>query len=256
MDFDLISDLYLDQWSDKINFRGLGTSLTCVVAGNVSSSPIITRDFLFMLADSYSYVIFVDGDAEHKGAYDYIDDTCSWFEKELSRKPNITYLWDSTCVIGKTAFVGSNGWWTFDYSSSITKIEHIEAFCELEAQASSTAINIWDQAVENSEFLSEICQHLDTSPIVDQIVLVTHTLPRNDLIDTKLELTEMSKMYNSTMKDVINKVPSGKLKTWCFGHYHFQSIDKSIDHIRYVSNPRGLPKNNSCLIYYPKLIKL
>jgi hypothetical protein len=38
MDFDLISDLHIDQWpaDQKLSFRGLGTSLNCIVAGDVS----------------------------------------------------------------------------------------------------------------------------------------------------------------------------------------------------------------------------
>ena len=74
MNFDLISDLHIDQWPDdqKLNFKGLGTSLTCVVAGDVSQSLNKTKEFLYQLSDHYNQVIFVDGNHEHKANYSNI----------------------------------------------------------------------------------------------------------------------------------------------------------------------------------------
>jgi Calcineurin-like phosphoesterase len=261
MDFDLISDLHIDQWpKDKLlNFRGLGTSLNCVVAGDVSQDLKTTRDFIFRLADAYQTVIFVDGNHEHKPSYDNIYANCEWFEREFDKSKNITYLWDTSCVIDKTAFIGSNGWWTFDYLEPvIPRIESIDAFCYNEDCSNATAIGIWDAAIENSEFLSNVVTDFNRLPQIEHIVMVTHTPPRKDLFDINIDLSsvDLAKLHNSSIQDVLLHDSKKKITTWCFGHYHDAAVDKTIDGIRYVSHPRGNPNDSLFPVYYPKLITL
>lgn len=260
MDFDLISDLHIDQWpKDKhINFHGLGTSLTCVVAGDVSRDLKTTRDFLYRLSDSYQAVIFVDGNHEHKPSYDNIVANCEWFERELEKRSNITYLWDSTCVFGNTAFVGANSWWTFDYLEPVvSRLECIDAFCYREDFPNSTAVQIWDMAVENSEFLGNIITDFNRLDKIEEIIVVTHTPPRKDLFDLSpdLAMADLGKLHNSSITDVLSHDIKKKVTTWCFGHYHGAAVDTKMDGIRYVSHPRGIPGDSLFPVYYPKLIK-
>lgn len=260
MNFDLISDLHLDYWpNDKqINFKGLGTSLTCVVAGDVSQNLKLTRDFLYKLSDAYQAVIYIDGNHEHKPYMD-IDSNCEWLEKETSKKSNITYLWDSTCVFGTTAFVGANSWWTYDYlEPMVSRIECMDAFCLNEDYENYVAIELWDRAIENSEFLSNIVRDFNKVDRIEEIVVITHTLPRRDLVEVppSIKLPDLGKLYNSALSDVFAHDTGKKISTWCFGHYHAEAVDKKIDGVRYVSNPRGTPYDTTFPIYYPKLINL
>ncbi len=261
MDFDLISDLHIDQWpaDQKINFKGLGTSLNCIVAGDVSQSIYTTRDFLYQLSDYYKQVIFVDGNHEHKPDYSDILSNCEWLEKELSKKKNITYLWDSTAVFGSTAIVGTNGWWTFDYCDPlISRLEQIDFFCNDYNLPHHVAVNIWDEAIENSEFLTNIVHEFNKVEKIEDIVVITHTLPRKDLIIPAqyMNTTDLAKLHNSQFEEVLKVDVNGKIKTWCFGHYHAEACDKELDGIRYVSNPRGRPDDSIFPVYYPKLITL
>lgn len=260
MDFDLISDLHIDQWPKdaQINFRGLGTSLTCVVAGDVSRDLKVTRDFLLRLADSYHAVIFVDGNHEHKPSYDKIVANCEWLERELDKSSNITYLWDSTCVVDNTAFVGANGWWTFDYLEPVVpRIECIDAFCYHEDLTNLTAVEIWDNAVENSEFLGNIVSDFNRVDKIEEIIVVTHTPPRKDLFDLSpdLSMSDLGKLHNSSIQDALLRDTKKKITTWCFGHYHSEAVDKRVDGIRYVSHPRGIPRDSVFPVYYPKLVR-
>lgn len=261
MDFDLISDLHIDQWpaDQKLNFKGLGTSLNCIVAGDVSQSIYTTRDFLFQLSDYYKQIIFVDGNHEHKPDYNDILSNCEWLEKELSKKKNITYLWDSTAVFGSTAIVGTNGWWTFDYCDPlISRLEQIDFFCNDYNLPHHVAVNIWDEAIENSEFLTNIVHEFNKVEKIEDIVVITHTLPRKDLIIPAhyMTTTDLAKLHNSQFDEVLKVDVNGKIKTWCFGHYHAEACDKELDGIRYVSNPRGRPDDSIFPVYYPKLITL
>lgn len=261
MDFDLISDLHIDLWpSDKnLNFKGLGTSLTCVVAGDVSQSLVKSRDFLYQLADNYKQVIFVDGNHEHKEDFSKILENCEWLEKELSKKQNITYLWDSTAIFGSTAIVGTNGWWTFDHCEpEISRLEQIDSFCSEYNYSEHIAINIWDEAVENGEFLTNIIADFNKTEMIKDIIVITHTLPRKDLIVPVhyMQTVNLTKLYNSQFNQIISSNLNKKIKTWCFGHYHAEACDVVIDGIRYVSNPRGRPDDSIFPVYYPKLISL
>lgn len=261
MDFDLISDLHIDQWPDdqELNFKGLGTSLNCVVAGDVSQSLFKTRDFLYKLADHYKQVVFVDGNHEHKPDYSDITRNCEWLERELNKKRNVTYLWDSTCVFESTAIVGTNGWWTFDYCDPIiSRLEQIDKFCEKELHHQSTAVGIWDEAVENSEFLCNVVGEFNKTDIIEDIIVITHTMPRRDLVipAAYMDTCDLAKMYNSQLSEVFNADVNNKIKTWCFGHYHAEAVDKEIDGVRYVSNPRGRPDDTVFPVYYPKLVTL
>jgi hypothetical protein len=260
-DFDLISDLHLDQWLDnqQVSFNGIGTSLNCIVAGDVSSNIKTTRDFLYQLSNHYKQVIFVDGNQEHQIDYSNIIENCEWLEQELSEKSNITYLWDSTAVFGSTAIVGSNGWWTFDYCEPLlSRFEQIEEFCKMDDSTQSTAVSIWDEAVENSEFLTNVITEFNKIDIIKDIVIITHTLPRKDLITPTsfMNTGDLTKLYNSTLEDVLKADVNKKITTWCFGHYHSEACDKIIDEVRYISHPRGKPNDTVFPIYYPKLITL
>lgn len=260
MDFDLISDLHIDQWQDKeINFKGIGTSLTCVVAGDVSRSLVTTRNFLYQLSDAYNQVVFVDGNHEHKFDYSNISGNCEWLENELSKKSNITYLWDSTCVFGSTAIVGTNGWWSFDYlEPTVSRLDQISAFCNLENLPEETAIKIWDEAVENSEFLCNIVEEFNKTSLIKEIVIITHTVPKKELITPApyMSMADLTKLYNSNLAEVLNVDVHNKISTWCFGHLHSESIDQTIDNVRYISHPRGRPDDMLFPVYYPKLISL
>lgn len=258
--FDLISDLHIDRWpeANKIIWKGLGTSLTCVVAGDISQNPRITRDILYELSDSYNQVIFVDGNHEHKGYYDKIKENSEWYDNICSKRKNLTYLYDSTCIVGKTAFIGTNGWWSFDHlEPNISRLEHIDHFCHKENIPHHVAIEIWDNAAENAEFLAKIVSHLTETNRIEEIIVVTHTCPRKELIQIPAtwDLTDAAKMTNSMMADVLTADTSGKITTWCFGHCHDFACDVELDGIRYVSNPRGRPDDALSPVYYPKLIK-
>jgi Calcineurin-like phosphoesterase len=259
MNFDLISDLHLDQWPEdkKLDFKGMGTSLTCIVAGDVSRKLPTTRDFLYQLADNYNQVMFVDGNHEHKNDYANILGTYEWLERELNKKSNITYLRDATCVIDKTAIIGANGWWTFDYGDPlISRLNQITTFCEMEQLHPSTAVKIWDEAIENSEFLADVVQNFNKSNMVDEIIVVTHTVPKRELINPTpyMSLYDLTKLYNSSLTDILSEDVNNKISTWCFGHYHTEACDTIIDNVRYISNPRGRPDDTLFPIYYPKLV--
>jgi predicted phosphodiesterase len=116
MKFDLISDLHLDFWGDNenINWDGLGTSLVAVVLGDISYDISRSYKTIVDISKHYKYVIFVDGNHEHNNQCGFQEHN-QQLKNELGKYQNITFLNRNAIVIDGTAFVGANGWWTFDF---------------------------------------------------------------------------------------------------------------------------------------------
>ena len=260
MQFDLISDLHLDLWqSNTKDWRGLGTSLTCVVAGDVSKDIGLTTSFISHLADSYKQVIYIDGNHEHYKSYEDLDKNVILLEKNLSRYKNVTYLADSSIVIEGTAFIGTNGWWTFDFpelAGVANRLEVMEEYCAHDKRTMREAIHIWTQAQEQAEFLSDVVEKLQTNDDIGEIIVVTHTVPRKELAYRKAngDIFAWGKIGNSSMINVLDNDVEGKISTWCFGHNHPYEVDQILDGVRYVCHARGRPDECPNASYYPKLI--
>ena len=260
MQFDLISDLHLDQWNENLrDWKGIGTSLCCVVAGDVSRNPKLTISFLKHLCEAYKHVIYVDGNHEHFKHYHDLETNEVEIASALSKNDNFHYLAANSLVIDGTAFIGTNGWWTFDFpeiANISNKISSMDAFCVKEGHAMRDAVNIWTVAQEHADFLSEVVMNLQDNDEIAEIVIVTHTVPRDDLImpSNKDDLVDWAKMGNSSMRDVLDYDTEGKISTWCFGHWHSYPCDVIIDNVRYVSHPRGRPEDALSSVYYPKKI--
>lgn len=259
MKFDLISDLHLDQWSTNIkDWRGLGTSLTCVVAGDVSKDLRLATSFLKHLCGCYKQVIYVDGNHENHGSYHDIPGRQQQIDDMTASIENLTYLADSACVIEGTAFIGTNGWWTFDYAALNnlgSKLDAMDHFCRKEKHSMRDAMHIWTAANEQASFLCDVTATLQDNDDVHEIVVVTHTVPRHDLIfPRKYDINDHGKMGNSSMLDVLRYDINGKISTWCFGHYHGYNLDVMKDGVRYVSHMRGRPSDALTTTYYPLLV--
>lgn len=257
--FDLVSDLHLDYWKNNTkDWKGLGTSLYCVVAGDISRDTRLTTSFLQHLSTAYKEVIFIEGNHEHNKNYRDITAKEIELSNAIRQIPNVTYLAEKSCVIDGTAFVGAMGWWTFDFPS-VEGTKHmpiIEEFCARENFAIRDAMHIWNTAQDQAADLSEIVSSFQELDAIEEIVMVTHTVPRDDIVHSSIagSLSDWGKIGNSSMKQVLDYDYENKISTWCFGHFHETPYDKTIDGVRYVSNPRGKPKDAYNQIYYPKRI--
>lgn len=259
MQFDLISDLHVDKWEEKhrINWEGLGTSLVCVIAGDVCSNLDIVYNTVTEIADHYKHVIYTDGNHEHANMTD-INQRREYIGNKFKKHRNITYLYRNTIILDNTAFIGSNGWFSYDFGEPFCSKEecfHYE-LTEL-GKSQELLFEQWEMALEDSTFLSNAVEICSKDNTVDDIVVVTHTLPTPKLawFPPDGKYATMGTQGNSNLEDVLRRDRNNKIKTWAFGHVH-TPIDRVINGVRYVSNPRGIPSHQgSQTIYYPKMIK-
>ena len=115
----------------------------------------------------------------------------------------------------------------------------------------------WEAAMEDAAFLNNAVKTCSDDPSIKRIVVVTHTVPHRDLawMPTSNNVLELGTQGSSFLEEVKSHDSNDKLKIWCFGHLH-HAVDMTVDGVRYVSNPRGIPAHvGAQMIYYPKCIK-
>ena len=260
MKFDLISDLHLDFWpeSEQIQWEGIGTSLLAVVLGDISFQPDLSYQTIVEISKHYKYVIFVDGNHEHNNLCG-IQEHNKQLKQELSKYSNIAYLNRNAIVVDGIAFVGANGWWTFDFMEpEISREDAYWYFAGNNIYSEAFMQEVLQTAREDAQVLSEIVSKLNSDVSVSEIVMLTHTAPFNKFNDV-LQVqhpANYARCGSSFLPHVLRFDTNKKIKTWCFGHVH-QEFDETIDGIRYVCHPRGRKDDSpNNIYYYPKIINL
>lgn len=257
MHFDLISDLHLDTWDNKFDWTGQSTSPICVVAGDVCRDRSKVVDTLQHLGQCYQLVLYIDGNDEHKNYMCDLDDSYRNLTRELSSVPNVVYLQDNIVILNGVAFVSTNGWYSFDFDTSMDLTTMLEQW---QANSDANKIDIKElkqRGQADAAYLFRSIERLQRHKDVKRIVIVTHTVPKPELIDHDLHLRGSYKhnlMGNTLMAGCLALDTECKVHTWCFGHYH-GSVDCQSDGVRFVNNCRGRGNTDFCQhVYYPKRI--
>lgn len=260
MKFDLVSDLHNNFWPEDthLTWEGVGTSLVAVILGDINTDIEDTYKTVVNISKYYRYVIFVDGNHEHNNQCD-IQDHNQQLRSMFKKYQNIQYLNRNAIVIDGVAFVGANGWWTFDFMEpNITREDCYSYFINNNIFSEPFMYEVYHTAREDARVMGEIVSKLTSDPAVIEIVMLTHTSPSsrfNDVLQPQHPV-HYSRCGSSFLPKILDYDINHKIKHWCFGHIH-QEVDEVIDNIRYICHPRGRqddsPQN---LYYYPKMINL
>jgi predicted phosphohydrolase len=256
--FDLISDLHTQTWAD-FDWHGAATSQICVLAGDVAKDPKDLEKALKHLTECYQAVFYIDGNEEHKHRWDAIGSNIKDIERIINRCPGVVYLHDNVVIINGVAILGANGWWTWDFDSSISKEDSQSWFSE-HYHCDDVVTQIIDHLAKvDTHYLTTSVEKLQTHPDVKHIAIVTHTLPGARFIEHDVSIVgtpRINSMGNSYMDMVLAADTENKISHWCFGHYH-GSVDRIEHGIRYVNNCRGrgdTPWRQS--VYHPLRIEI
>ena len=187
--FDLISDLHVDTWEEPFDWTGLATSMVCVVAGDISRDRSTVLKTLEHLSNCYRGVFYIDGNDEHRYTLDDLGESYRSLASEIEKIPNVTYLQDNVCIVDGVAFLGTNGWWTFDMDSEIDYDQTRQWFRERYQINETEVNNVEAMAFNDYAYLAKSVERLQTHQDVKKIVLVTHTVPSVELVDHDPELS-------------------------------------------------------------------
>ena len=255
--FDLISDLHVETWPEPFSWEGKSTSMMCVVAGDVSKDRDLVVKTLTHLGQCYKTVLYIDGNDEHRHFLDSINASYTDLQAEIKNIPNVVYLQNNVVIMNGVAFVGSNGWWTYDFNPDIEYDQTRHWFKDHYQVDSATTSHIEAMALQDYAYLTNTIHRMQTFPDVKRIVVITHTVPSFEFIkhDTTLEGSYRQSVFgNSFMQGILAADTENKINTWCFGHYH-GTVDRQGNNIRYVNNCRG--KGDTfwhANVYHPKRI--
>lgn len=256
MQFDLISDLHIEFWKKNIEWKGLGTSLVAVIAGDVSQDLDLAYHTVVEISKHYRHVIYVDGNHEHQ-KLGGINSRRDGIQEQLEKYRNITYLYRNTVVLDSTAFVGCNGWFSYDFCEPMMSKQECIYRMEQEGHDQQVLFEQWEMAMEDADHMANVISNLNADANVKDIVLVTHTVPNRLLsfYPGDDQIHKLGVQGSSFLENIPRSNTRNKIKVWAFGHVH-QQVDHTIEGIRYVCNPRGIPAHGNQTVYYPKFIKM
>lgn len=252
---DLISDLHIETWPD-FDWSGQATSPYCIVAGDVCRDRQLLIDTLTHLGQCYpGGVFYIDGNDEHRYFLDNLGESYQDLEQQISQIPNVVYLQDNIVIVNGVAIVATNGWWNYEFDSSIDHDQTIEWYTDKTPTTKTIATEISTMSYHDAAYLIRTVNKLQTHKEVGAIIMVSHTLPAPLLIDHDTDLVDtwrFNTMGNKHLTQVLNEDTENKIRLWCFGHYH-KGIDRFQDGIRWVNNCRGRGDTDwHQRAYYPK----
>lgn len=259
--FDLISDLHLETWPGKFDWTGQSTSPFCVIAGDIAKDQNLVIEVLENITQCYQAVFYIDGNDEHKHNMTAIGTSYAKLAHRIKQIKNCVFLQDNVVVINGVAFLAANGWWQFDFDGNIDTAVSQQWWEQDMAQNNYVvdAETVARMAQIDADYIVKSVHRLQRHNDVKKIVIVTHTVPRYDLVSHDLSILNQPRinvMGNRLMRRALASDTEGKIHTWCFGHYHGQ-VDQIHDGIRYVNNCRGRGDTAyKQVAYFPKRIEL
>ena len=169
--FDLISDLHVDTWDEEFSWEGKATSLYAVVAGDISRDRSQLRPVLEEISKHYVMTMFVDGNDEHRWTLDDLSTSYKTLKQELSDIPNFIWLQDDSLVVDNIAFIGTNGWTSFDFAEDNSYLENKKWMEETYKISMFAGQQIEACAMSDAGFLVRTVEKLQRHPDVKKIVV-------------------------------------------------------------------------------------
>lgn len=241
LSFDLISDLHIETWDEPFDWTGMATSMLCVVSGDISKDKNIVAKTLTHLGECYKAVFYIDGNDEHRNGLTHLGDSYNELKEAIEGIPNVIYLQDNVVIVDGVAFLGTNGWWTHDFSPAVDYDETRDWVGERYDLTVDQVSAIEITGYQDYSYLTNSIERLQKHPEVKRIVVVTHTVPFYQLLEHDSELKDnyrVNCLGNSYILRALSADTETKVDTWVFGHYH-TPIDYSIEGVRFTNNCRG-----------------
>jgi predicted phosphodiesterase len=258
---DLSSDLHIDQWDKTLEVKNPcgkvkhfpysfkeTTNKILVIAGDISDNIDLSIKYLNEQSDKYERILFVDGNHEHASSFPNLLDINTINEKiQKLNNEKIVYLPKTHYKLGKTIFIGYCGWWDYDNNkqeSIESALSYFESWIKEIAESTGASLSFINNVMKNSynqhELLKKHLDYYQNDETIEEIVIVTHTVPLKQLALDENGNIETSCQLQSSAESLLEKY--SKLKKWIFGHTHNQmSLVK--DGVHFVSNPRGRPED-------------
>jgi len=249
---DFMSDLHVDKWhGEAYDYAAHKKSDIAIVAGDVADGSAATLAELKRIAAVYKTVLFVDGNHEFRKAEMAYNFDFDAVEEELREGiagiPNVTYLRDKPFVKDGVAIIGRNGHWDYKIVPGIAEKDAVNDAAKQFKSTFNEAASFSKLARRDYYALRKQVIAFNKDPSIHTIVVVTHTVPRKELLGTSGMFPPsfwLSRGGASIMRHLQQYDTHNKMKFWLFGHSHEQ-IKQTIDGVLYRENPRGVGKKGN-----------
>jgi predicted phosphohydrolase len=255
--FDLISDLHVGDL-DEFDWEGQPTSLYCIVAGDLAKDRAQLLDCLEHLGKRYKQVFYIDGNTEHKYYWNDMARSYRELEEDIAHIPNITFLNQRVCIANGLAIVGVNGWWTYDLDPNLDQEQAWLFALDQYKISESVGSMLLEYAYKDAHYLATTIERLQEHEEVNKILIVSHTVPMQELIKHDSELSDtyiFNLMGNSELAECLQLDKQNKITNWVFGHYHGR-VDQAHYNIRFCNNPKGRANDVINDPYFPLRIEI
>lgn len=248
---DLISDLNI---VTPLDWTGQPQSLVCALAGNLSSDRPLLHETLDHLGRQYKQVFYIDGPYDHFWEWTDVDRSMYDLQEDVLQINNVTLLHNQVLIMNKIAIICVNGWFSFDFNKDFDMV-HMHQWMKEQKMINQMedAMHLMSLGLNDCAYLERTLQKTSLLNTVDEIVIMSSTVPDVDLIkhDSTLQDTpRMNLMGNKYLKKALEKDVKKKVSTWMFGTYP-HAVNEIRDGIRWVSNPKA-----DNFVYNPRPIQV
>ena len=243
--FDIISDLHLDEWSD-FNWELQATSPFCIIAGDTARDRKVLRQGLKHISSQYTHVFVIDGNEEHRYTYNNLTQSYIDLVEFMTTIPNVTYLHNNIVILEGIAIVATCGWYSFNSNPNFSVETTKKGVEEHYGFNRAVSDKIEEMAIDDARYLSNTVEKLQLHMDVKNIIIATHFIPYQSLLEHDEYLMSTWTM-NASVNDYAPTCLQGdtekKVSHWIYGHYHGPTSEKTIGHTKFITNPSGRRSN-------------
>lgn len=236
MKIQYISDLHLDHSNMELEETD---SDVLVIAGDISSFPLFTADWIEKNVGNKKPVIYVAGNHE----YDYNDIAEHDFKisRALSHLENVHFLNNRSVIIDGVKFIGSTLWTGFDAFPEMGSVQMLKDIAHTSICDFSSILNGQNKFSPSdaeklfheskSYIFSELSNSFDGKRVV-----VTHFPPSRVSLHKAYRGNILNPYFIANCEDLVLKSD-----LWIHGHTH-TSVNTHHFGVKVLCNPRGYSK--------------
>lgn len=252
----LFSDLHLEMEHWLPPLGRIPDADVCVVAGDILNGAANSVHYLGAEVAPHMPVVFVPGNHEFYG--DSVFEGLEWGRAAAREFTNLSFLNDSSVVLGGVRFVGATLW--TDYALDSTAPEDVAwAMAIAEGQLNDHRQIAWRRLpgyegfppakaqalhVRSRHFIKRTLQE----PYDGPTVVVTHHAPHPGSVNARWKGSALNPCFASDLSDVIGRWHP---ELWVHGHMH-DSSDYTVAGTKVVCNPKGYHSENPA--FDPQLV--
>lgn len=206
------------------------------------------KTFIQTLADSYKYVLIVEGNHE-------------FYESDIDDKPSFTYpenvilLKNETFIYEDIVFYGGTLWSNLSQLSSLDQynIKHmISDFKLISNKAEGTTFSIEKMGDLYNEFIENLYEAQLNLQEDQKLFVISHFAPSILSVTPRFAGSALNPYFCNELDELIVGL---KPIVWVHGHTH-STHDYMIGNTRILCNPRGYPREMNHDVYLPKRVTL